>query len=88
MTLGVPSPGDQELPHPEALRAVRAAAAVARAMYGDGREIRFSPAQRTGRIRAHVCDLDGTVLAPLSPSAVLEIAAGGPLPEEARWPSR
>jgi hypothetical protein len=88
MPYGVPAPGDQELPHPEALRAVRAAATVARAMHGDGREVRFALAEPAGRIRAHVCDLDGTVLAALSPSAVLEIATGAPLPEEARWPSR
>ena len=63
-------------PPAEALFAVRAAGAVARALHESGRELRFSLTPSTGRVEVLLCDLDGIVCSRLTPARALEIAAG------------
>jgi hypothetical protein len=74
-----------DAPPIEALRATRIAGQVARELYENGSELRFSvvPMDR-GRVMALLCDADGLVLSRLTPSGVLDIAAGGPLRGDSR----
>lgn len=65
-----------DAPSGEALRATRVAAQVARELYENGHELRFSIVPDRGRVVALLCDADGLVLSRLTPSRVLEIAAG------------
>jgi hypothetical protein len=68
-----------DAPSGEALRATRVAAQVARELYENGNELRFSVVPDRRRVIALLCDSDGFVLSRVSPSRVLEIAAGAPL---------
>jgi len=64
-------------PPPDALRATAIAAAVARELLEAGREVRFVVVPTHDRVAVSLCDVDGAVLARLSPARVLEIATGG-----------
>ncbi|HVL31600.1 MAG TPA: hypothetical protein VM299_05140 [Solirubrobacteraceae bacterium] len=63
-------------PPPEALDAVAVAGGVARRLWRDGLHVRFDPAAGGGRVGALLRDAGGDVIARLTPSGVLEIAAG------------
>lgn len=71
------SPG---APSPEALFATRVAGEVARQLFEAGQEVRFALVPDRERVCALLCDDDGLVLSRLTPSRVLEIATGEPLP--------
>lgn len=79
-------------PGPEALSATRAAARVADALEDSGHEMRFaSTPDGDGRVGVEIRNRDGTVVATLSPTDVLAVAAGEVVPGvpvvgEARWP--
>ena len=63
-------------PCAEALFATRVAGEVARQLHEAGRELRFSLAPSAARVEVLLCDVDGAVLARMTPSRVLEIATG------------
>ena len=65
-------------PSAEAIFATRVAGEVARQLFESGEELRFSLAPDPERVSALLCDVDGLVLSRLTPSRVLEIAAGEP----------
>jgi hypothetical protein len=67
-----------DAPSPEALFATRIAGEVARQLYEEGQELRFCLVPDRERVHALLCDVDGLVLSRLTPSRVLEIAAGEP----------
>lgn len=68
-----------DAPSPEALFATRIAGEVARQLYEEGHELRFCLVPDRERVVALLCDADGLVLSRLTPSRVLEIAAGEPV---------
>ena len=65
-----------DTPSAEALFATRVAGEVARQLFESGHELRFSLIPDPDRVSALLCDVDGLVLTRLTPSRVLEIAAG------------
>ncbi len=67
-------------PTTEALFATRVAGEVARQLFEAGREVRFALVPDRERVCALLCDDDGLVLSRLTPSRVLEIATGEPVP--------
>ncbi|HUR86067.1 MAG TPA: hypothetical protein VMY78_12035 [Solirubrobacteraceae bacterium] len=67
-------------PTPEALFATRVAGQVARQLFEAGQEVRFALVPDRERVWALLCDDDGLVLSRLTPSRVLEIATGEPVP--------
>lgn len=71
-------------PPAEALQATAFAAAVARELYEDGREVRFALVGGGGRVTARICDADGAVLTALTPAHVLAIACGARMPGPCR----
>jgi hypothetical protein len=66
-------------PSPEALFATRVAGEVACQLFEVGLEVRFSLVPDRDRVIALLCAPDGVVVSRLTPSRVLEIAAGAPL---------
>lgn len=67
-------------PSVEGLRfALRVAGDVARQLHEAGREIRFAVVPSSQRVSVVLCDGDGRVLSPLTPSRALEIATGEPI---------
>ena len=68
-------------PTAEALRATRVAARTVRELYDSGREVRFARVSTQERVAVLLCDVDGGVLAALTPSKALEIATGQPCPQ-------
>ena len=80
-----PGDGDQTYAEPagapsaEALLAMRGAGEVARQLHESGRELRFSLAPSAPRVEVLLCETGGAVLARMTPSRALEIAAGAPL---------
>jgi|GEM_PF-1575533 len=69
-----------DAPSAEALFATRVAGEVARQLFEAGQEVRFVLVPDPDRVCALLCDDDGRVLSRLTPSRVLEIAAGEPMP--------
>jgi flagellar protein FlaG len=63
-------------PPPEVLDAIGAAGRAYQDLQAHGRELRFSTDGEQG-VSVEVTDLDGNVLRTLSPSAALDVAAGG-----------
>jgi hypothetical protein len=66
-------------PPPEVLDAVGRAARAYDRLTAHGVQLQFQIDSHTGRVALHVYDEHGTVLGTLSPSQVLDIAAGGTL---------
>jgi hypothetical protein len=67
-------------PSAEGLRfALRVAGDVARQLHEAGREIRFAVVPTPQRVSVLLCDVEGRVLSPLTPSRALEIATGEPV---------
>ena len=77
---GAPPAESAGAPSPEALFATRVAGEVARRLFEAGQEVRFTLVPDRERVCALLCDDDGMVLSRLSPSRVLEIATGEPVP--------
>lgn len=71
-------------PSAEALFALRVAGEVARQLYESGLELQFALVPSAARVEVLLCDVEGIALSPLTPSSVLDIAAGGPVFGEAR----
>ena len=65
-------------PH-EVLEQMASAAQVHGALSSQGRELRFTRDQQSGRTRVEVRDRQGNVLKTLSAAQALEVAAGAPL---------
>jgi hypothetical protein len=67
--------------HPprEVLDQIARAGQTYESLRSQGRELRFSHDERSGRTTIEVRDRDGNVLKTISPSQALEIAAGAPL---------
>lgn len=65
-------------PPPEVFAAMLTAAQAAERLTASGRALRFRTGEATG-LSVQLTDLDGTVLATVTPSAVLSIASGEPL---------
>jgi hypothetical protein len=67
--------------HPprEVLDQMAQAAQTYQSLRSQGRELRFSSDQQSGRTTIEVRDREGNVLKTISPSQALEIAAGAPL---------
>ena len=76
---GQPRAAAAGAPSAEALFAIRVAGEVARQLHEGGHELRFALVPDRERVRALLCDRNGLVLARLTPSGVLEIAAGAPV---------
>lgn len=73
------APGNPDV---DALRATRAAAAIARELRAGGRELRFALVPAPERVRVELCDDSGTVLAHMTARAMLDIATGITSPGE------
>lgn len=84
---GPSSPGDGAqryaepagTPSAEALFAMRVAGEVARQLHQSGRSLRFAIAPSRARVEVLLCDVEGIVISPMTPSRVLEIATGSPV---------
>jgi hypothetical protein len=63
-------------PPPEAVAEVREAARAAERLHELGQELRFERDPESGRMRAELRDLDGTVLRGIPLGEVLEMARG------------
>lgn len=63
-------------PPPEVIHAIGVAAAAYDRLQGSGQQLHFGVDPGTGRLSAHLQDLNGTQLSSVSPSAVLAIAGG------------
>jgi uncharacterized FlaG/YvyC family protein len=59
--------------------AIVAAGQVAERLAADGRQLHFAHDPASGAVVIEVQDLDGKVLGTISPTKVLELAAGAPL---------
>jgi hypothetical protein len=66
-------------PPPEVLDQMASAAQTHEALSAQGRELRFSRDEQSGRTRIEVRDRSGNVLRTLSPAEALAVAAGAPL---------
>ncbi len=66
-------------PPQEVLDQMAGAAQTHAALSAQGRELRFSRDEHSGRTRIEVRDRGGNVLRTLSPAEALEVAAGAPL---------
>lgn len=66
-------------PPPEVLDQMASAARTHEALSTQGRELRFSRDEQSGRARIEVRDRSGNVLRTLSPAQALEVAAGAPV---------
>jgi hypothetical protein len=66
-------------PPQEVLDQMARAAQIHAELSSQGRELRFSHDQQSGRTRIEVRDRDGNMLRTLSPAQALEVAAGAPL---------
>lgn len=66
-------------PPQEVLDQMASAAQTHAALSAQGRELRFSRDEQSGRARIEVRDRSGNVLKTLSPAQALEVAAGAPL---------
>lgn len=67
-------------PPAEVLAAMATASQAADRLQQSGRALSFSVDPPTGRVSVHVTDLDGNALHSVSPSTVLAVASGEPLP--------
>lgn len=76
----VSTPQIPDAPPREVLEAVSAAAGAYDRLQAAGRRLHFDLHAATGRLTVEVLDREGNRLATVRPSAVLEIAAGAPLP--------
>lgn len=66
-------------PPQEVLDQMARASQIHAELSSQGRELRFSRDQQSGRTRIEVRDRDGNMLRTLSPAQALEVAAGAPL---------
>jgi hypothetical protein len=66
-------------PPQEVLDQMASAARTHEALSAQGRELRFSRDEQSGRTRIEVRDRGGNVLRTLSPAQALEVAAGAPV---------
>jgi hypothetical protein len=66
-------------PPQEVLDQMASASQIHAELSSQGRELRFSRDQQSGRTRIEVRDRDGNMLRTLSPAQALEVAAGAPL---------
>jgi flagellar protein FlaG len=66
-------------PPPEALAAVKAAAARAAELHASGRELHFELDKETKRVIIQVRDLEGNVLRTIPPSTALDVMSGAEL---------
>lgn len=66
-------------PPPEVLEEMQSAAQNHEALRAQGRELRFSRDEQSGRTRIEVRDRSGNVLKTLSPAQALAVAAGAPV---------
>jgi hypothetical protein len=66
-------------PPQEVLDQMASAARTHEELSAQGRELRFSRDERSGRTKIEVRDRGGNVLRTLSPAQALEVAAGAPL---------
>jgi hypothetical protein len=66
-------------PSAEALFALRVAGEVARQLYESGLELQFAITPSAARVDVLLCDVEGIALSRLTPSSVLDIAAGAPV---------
>jgi hypothetical protein len=71
-------------PSAEALFALRVAGEVARQLYESGLELQFALSPSAARVEVLLCDVEGIALSRLTPSSVLDIAAGAPVLGDAR----
>jgi hypothetical protein len=81
-TLRPSAPYDDVIPSSppqEVLDEMASAAQTHAALSAQGRELRFSHDEQSGRTRIEVRDRGGNVLRTLSPAEALEVAAGAPL---------
>ncbi|MFI5005307.1 MAG: hypothetical protein ACHQE6_09875 [Solirubrobacterales bacterium] len=66
-------------PPQEVLDQMASAAQTHEALSAQGRELRFSRDEQSGRTKIEVRDHNGNVLKTISPAQALEVAAGAPL---------
>ncbi len=66
-------------PPQEVLDQMASAAQTHEALSAQGRELRFSRDERSGRAKIEVRDHSGNVLKTISPAQALEVAAGAPV---------
>jgi hypothetical protein len=71
-------------PSAEALFALRVAGEVARQLHESGHALRFSLSPSAARVEVLLCDVDGIVLSRMSPSRVLDVAAGATIAGDPR----